>query len=334
MSQDGGSLQSSPQQRQQPQRQISKLQKTPPVKMAPLYKRPSSREGQNPEKSLSSELPKAAAPQLDQSSFIPTEIDSAKHVEQVHSSQVSRSIPPALRIVSPEQLRERSSPPLSPVDPKRGNMFSRIKDDPRSSPSTSEPKPENTKKAKDRMAMDEFGPSPDAEDVQGPMPPPEETYPSRNQEQSVKERLSESPIQVSPLGSTNHISAPGLVGDTSSQEEPSISPVSPSSTPELIEAPREESIRDEETPVSTVQSSTDAPTWSDASLRSYLEDDTDIRDLLVVVHDKTDIKPAGPDHHIVANLCKEENRRLGEMSTRLDGLLHDWLAKKSTTVSR
>lgn len=302
--------------------------------MAPLYKRPSSREGQNPEKSKSSGLLKVAAPQSDQPSYILTEPDSAKHGEQVDTSQVSRSIPPALRIVSPEQPRERSSPPLSPVDSKRGNVFSPMRDVLRSSPSSSGPKPENVERAKDRMAMAEFDSSPDAEDVPDLMPPREEIYPNRTQEQSVKERLSESPIQVSPLGSTDHINAPALVGDTSSQEEPSISPVSPSSTPELVEAPREESIRDEKAPVSTVQSSTNAPSWSDASLRSYLEDDTDIRDLLVVVYDKSDIRPAGPDHHIVANLCKEENRRLGEMSTRLDGLLQAWLARKSKTVSR
>lgn len=331
LSQDGGSVQSSPQQRQQPQRQISKLQKSPPVKMAPLNKRPASREGQNPEKSKPLELSMAAASQSNEPSSAPAEPGSVKLIDP---SQVTRGTPPALRIVSPEQPHELSSPPLSPMDSKRGKMFSPIRDVLRSSPSNLEPKPEKVTRARERVAIDEFDSSPDLEDAPDPMPPPEEIYPSRIQEQSVKERLSESPIQVSPLGSTNHINAPALVGDTSSQEEPSISPVSPSSTPELVEVPREENVRDEETPVSTLHPPTSAPTWSDASLRSYLEDDTDIRDLLVIVHDKSDIKAAGPDHHINANLCKEENRRLGEMSTRLDGLLHDWLARKSKNVVR
>lgn len=120
---------------------------------------------------------------------------------------------------------------------------------------------------------------------------------------------------------------PPLVIDTSSAEDASPSPTSP---PSPIEAPQEpdipSSIR-EETPASTTQSST-APTWSDASLRAYLEDDSDIRDLLLLVHDKSDLKPAPPDHPVAKSLFKEENRRLGEMERKLDGMLGKVLERR------
>lgn len=123
---------------------------------------------------------------------------------------------------------------------------------------------------------------------------------------------------------------PPLVIDTSSAEDASPSPTSPPFSPSLIEAPQEpdipSSIR-EETPASTTQSST-APTWSDASLRAYLEDDSDIRDLLLLVHDKSDIKPAPPDHPVAKSLFKEENRRLGEMERKLDGMLGKVLERR------
>ena len=71
---------------------------------------------------------------------------------------------------------------------------------------------------------------------------------------------------------------------------------------------------------------TTAPVWNDASLRTYLDDDNDIRDLLIVVHDKSGVVPAGPDHPIVGKLFKEENARLAELSTvRFNFICLSWL---------
>lgn len=235
----------------------------------------------------------------------------------------------------------------SPKDARRG-MFSPIKDVLKSSPA--EPKPAKVRKAKHRMHMDDFDSSsegeqadslserpsyeePDshlsiAQDAQhGNHEPQASTLlhvePSR---ETAQERLSESPVEVfAPQEQYRNPQPPQLMVDTSSQEDPSTSPVSPISSPELIEAPNENTTR-EETPASTAQSST--PTWSDASLRAYLEDDSDIKDLLIVVHDKSQIKPVGRDHPVVKNLFKEENKKLGDISNRLDGLLGDYLARK------
>ena len=235
----------------------------------------------------------------------------------------------------------------SPKDARRG-MFSPIKDVLKSSPT--EPKPEKVRKAKQRMHMDDFDSSSSDEeaDVSSERPSYEEpdshlaiaqdaqreyhepqaptvSHVEPTQERD-RERLSESPIEVfPPQEQYRNPQPPQLMVDTSSQEDPSTSPVSPLSSPELIEAPNENTAR-EATPASTAHSST--PTWSDASLRAYLEDDSDIRDLLVVVHDKSQIKPVGRDHPVVKNLFKEENKKLGEISNRLDGLLGDYLARK------
>ena len=235
----------------------------------------------------------------------------------------------------------------SPKDNRRG-MFSPIKDALKSSPAG--PKPEKVKKAKHRMYMDDFDSSSEGEEPEPFSERPSYEEPeshlsiARNTQHEVhepqtatiptvepvtetaRERLSESPVEVFPP--QEHYRSPQppqLMVDTSSQDDPSTSPVSPLSSPELIEVPTENIAR-EETPASTAQSST--PTWSDASLRAYLEDDSEIRDLLLVVHDRSQIKPVGRDHPVVRNLFREENRKLGDISNRLDGLLGDYLARK------
>ena len=70
------------------------------------------------------------------------------------------------------------------------------------------------------------------------------------------------------------------------------------------------------------------PLWSDASLRTYLEDDTDIRDLLIVVHDKSDVGKVGKEHPLVRGMYGEERRRVSEMEGRLDGLLKGVLERR------
>lgn len=156
---------------------------------------------------------------------------------------------------------------------------------------------------------------------------------------------------------------PPLIADTSSIEEPSTSSLrSSSSSPEPIERPsnvanasaespkddnddedREKSgsIREETlttiTPASsapaehpTPSSTSTTPTWSDASLRAYLDsDDGDIRDLLLVVHDKTGVKPRR-DHPVVQSLYREENQKLDALSSNLDSLLGQYLARKKS----
>lgn len=188
-----------------------------------------------------------------------------------------------------------------------------------------------------------------------------------------RERLSESPIEVPhPNQTKSHPSPaalnmtqerttphqpPPLVTDTSSSEH--TSPLSPhSESPSLIEvpdaiAPTDNPVADRNpisstTPLNastttnptisredhnTLSSTSTTPTWSDASLRAYLDsDDSDIRDLLLVVHDKTGVVPRR-DHPLIKNLYKEENEKLDAISSDLDGLLNGYLARKGRAQS-
>ncbi|KAL8730367.1 MAG: hypothetical protein Q9166_004132 [cf. Caloplaca sp. 2 TL-2023] len=318
------------QQHQQPQRQTSKLQKSPPSKLSP---RPSVSRGEPPSiKTVISEpernniaQPSRSPPKLNM------EFESTPLVEP-ELRQPSESPTAPAPVMSPDAPRSEPMEIESPKDSRRG-MFSPIRDVLRSSPSSSEPKVEKAKKARHRMPIDDFDSSSDTDEQPEPSRIADAPSPPTAAVESVRDRLSESPVQVSSPEPLHSQPPPGLMVDTSSQDEPSTSPVSPLSSAELVEAPNEGTPR-EETPASTAQSSTNAPGWSDAHLRAYLEDGSEIRDLLVVVHNKANVKPAPPDHPLVKDLFKEENRKLGEMSNRLDGLLGDWLAKKSKTTPR
>ena len=85
---------------------------------------------------------------------------------------------------------------------------------------------------------------------------------------------------------------PPLVGDSSSQEEHSASP-----SPEIPdEEPKEKG-------------------WDDEKLRAFFDSGDDVRDMLVVVYDKTDVAPAGPEHPVVGGLFREQNAKLAEITT-------------------
>ncbi|OIW33534.1 hypothetical protein CONLIGDRAFT_652103 [Coniochaeta ligniaria NRRL 30616] len=140
-------------------------------------------------------------------------------------------------------------------------------------------------------------------------------------QQQHQERLSESPVQVSPVTSNN---PPPLMIDTSSQEEDHSSM---RSSPELID--REDGdMHGKQDSITTSTSATTTSTWNDASLRAFFDSGSDVRDLLVVVYDKTDVVPAGPEHPIAGTLFKEQNAKLAEITTQLDNMLGDWLARK------
>lgn len=125
------------------------------------------------------------------------------------------------------------------------------------------------------------------------------------------ERLSESPVQVSPITpSESH--PPALTGDNSSQEDHS-SPVS-SPSPELIDREDISGAHRNQDSITT-STSTTVSTWNDTSLRAFFDSGSDIRDLLVVVYDKNDVEPVGPDHPVAGALFKEQNAKLAEITT-------------------
>ena len=127
-----------------------------------------------------------------------------------------------------------------------------------------------------------------------------------------QDRLSESPIEVSPITPSGD-KPPALVGDTSSQEDHS-SPVS-SPSPELIDREEAGGTHRNQDSITTSTSTTTVSSWNDTSLREFFDSGTDIRDLLVVVYDKTDVEPVGPEHPVAGTLFKEQNAKLAEITT-------------------
>ncbi|KAL8770975.1 MAG: hypothetical protein Q9209_003394 [Squamulea sp. 1 TL-2023] len=319
------------QQQSQPQRQTSKLQKSPPSKLSP---RPSVNRGDAP--NIKTVILEPERTNIPQSSRSPPKLNmdfESTPLVDPEPQQPDEPVTALTPVMSPSVPRPEPTDIESAKDGSRRGMFSPIRDVLRSSPPSSEPKPEKARKAKHRMPIDDFDSSSDTDEQSEPSHNPEIQSPASENMEADRERLSESPVQVSPPQIAQSQHPPGLMIDTSSQDDPSTSPVSPLSSAELVEAPNEGTMR-EETPASTAQFSTNTPSWSDTHLRAYLEDSSEIRDLLVVVHSKVDVKPASPDHPLVRDLFKEENRKLGEMSSRLDNLLGDWLAKKSKTTPR
>ena len=322
----------------QPQRQTGKLQKSPPVSRSASANRSNTSNRTQPTKPLAprdepiatnsivTEQQKteiAGISRAPQSAPGPNVSVRAVQSEERYGRDDAPSL---LRVQPTGQPREEQFRPDSPKDTSHGT-FPPTTNALRPSPPASEPRTEQVRTATQRMPVDDSDSSSDTEETPTPLTNHEEPGSLSGPTQTPRERLSESPVQVSSQEPPTK-TPPPLMIDTSSHDDPSTSPVSPLSSPELIEVPQEGNVR-EATPASTAQSSNSTPTWSDASLRAYLEDDSDIRDLLVVVHDKSDVKPAAADHPIAKSLFKEENRKLGEISNRLDGLLGDFLARKS-----
>lgn len=311
---------------QSPQRQTSKLQKTPPAKLSTGVITSVSR--MEPVSPISTRLepqkhnipPPSRAPpsiEVDDAVFTPA--------SRLDPGQAKTDVPP-LQPRSGNNVPPEGAVNIEPThDPRRG-VFSATKDAVPSSSST-DVKLEPVKPAQHRMALDEFDSSPEPEERPEPLLRNPPQHPPRATTADTKERLSESPVDVAPPDQLRMQNPPGLVVDTSSQEEPNMSP-SPASSAELIEAPRNQKER-EATPALTAQSSSTAATWSDANLRAYLEDDSEIRDLLTLVKDKSDMKPPSRDHPLVKDLFKDENQKLADMSKELDGLLDDFLERRA-----
>ncbi|KAJ5752947.1 hypothetical protein N7520_009864 [Penicillium odoratum] len=158
--------------------------------------------------------------------------------------------------------------------------------------------------------------------------PPQRFVPTLVTARPEPELEPESPVSVSPMEGHIPILAPGLSSDAVRAR--SISPLSPPSSPE---ADTHDLKSSGATPGSLDTLSVDTPTWSDASLRSYLDEENDIRDLFIIVHDKTNIPPAGVDHPVTGRLFKEESKRLKEMNNQLDDMLVQWMAQRNRRSS-
>ncbi|KAI8307089.1 Tip elongation aberrant protein Tea4 [Colletotrichum sp. SAR11_240] len=275
-------------------------------------------------------------------------------------NNVSNVPPASMRIVEDDSSDADAEPKKAETKHSQKSSLSKIM--PSRSSEPKEPKPQKVTKAKSRVELDDFDSSgeeinPSGPSVQQPaeeepkdeklvrpvpgafpdsymsgqsaqtdrtitpsqpMPQPQPTAADRE-----KERLSESPVQVSPVTTSN---PPALMVDTSSQDGHSSSP-----SPELIDADEVGRHRAQDSMTASSTStggSTTGSSWNDAKLRAFFDSSSDIRDMLVVVYDKSDVAPAGPDHPVAGSLFREQNAKLAEITTQLDNMLGDWLARK------
>ena len=328
---------------QAPARQPSKLQKAPPTGVTPKVSRlQESLRQQQPSPVSSTDSGKALQGQNKTSSSL-----RPGPSEQPHASKGSD--------VSQERLRNaiQEQPTSSPTEKK--SIFSPLANPIQTSPSTApgpvdqEPtlKSAYAKQFKHRFGIDESDSSRHSTSTAEPRHYGSLSPLAPETASSDQERLSDSPIHVSPVEEANNpfdhpkSQPPGLVIDTSSASEPprSISAQSPSqaSSPSLVDANTANAVDQSldqpttspPTQVHTPSTTRSTPPWSDASLRTYMDNDDDIRDLLIIVQDKSNVTPAGPDHPITANLFGAEKGRLAEMQSNLDSLLTGWLARKN-----
>ncbi len=174
---------------------------------------------------------------------------------------------------------------------------------------------------------------------------------------------------VSPIEgpSRSDFQPPSLIIDTSPRKERSISPISPSTPdegaaesfrmplevepksstetssysittgPESLANDTASSPSTAPAPATPPPAETAYPTWNDASLRAYLDEgsNNDVKDLLVLVHDKTGVVPVRHDHPIMMDLGFDvQKQQLNDISKRLDGLLNGFLARKGAVKSK
>lgn len=280
-----------------------------------------------------------------------TTMELASYLAESRTNDVSNIPPTSMRIVDPEtQETQEISSNQRPADTpqERSASAAAQRDDksvlskilPRSASAAADTRPRKTVKAKARMELEDLV-SEDEDDEeddetvapqQEQKPVPDPVAEERKREKALRpqlpgafpdsfqsistvssdrtvrpddvqqERLSESPVHVSPVNAAN---PPPLEIDTSSQEGRSSE-----------EAPSPGFVQGNETPKdSSSMGSGKEATWDDDKLRAFFDESDHVRDLLMVVYDKSDVIPAGKEHPVVGGLFREQNAKLAEITT-------------------
>ncbi|KAK5699182.1 protein phosphatase regulator [Elasticomyces elasticus] len=260
-------------------------------------------------------------------------------------------------------------------------------------------KPLKAKRSKQRMELDDFD-SADEESDSSPNPFVEQEELRQRQTSepdggAAKERLSESPVEITPGTFMNmhgteivHIPTPGEDEDEEedpmervdtsptiiehppepAEEEPehetehendvqeedddptptarSPQPSIPTNSAPRINVPPTREMSADDSSTATADSSQllspiSYPTtpsisqmaWSDSSLRSWLDDGSEVRDMLTMIHAKSDnIEPVSADHPMMAGLYVDQRKGVEKMMGELDGLLSGYLNRKGINL--
>lgn len=305
-----------------PERKPSKLQKTPPsapAKASPTESRAPQQELSNASQTTAPPAPTGPAPapptlrKVESDTLQAEEIQSLATVQSPSTAQVSRfpSLTEKRSIFSPIMTALKSAPPPG-------------------SDTESPVKTIYSKRAKERFAIE--GSDSEEDDKTIKAEDQDQGSVSPASEGQVPTPRADSAMQVSPIDR----SGSGKFADGKYQAQRSAAMIS--STPPIDTNPADSdgtastSKPSPSTATHTPSTSRSTPTWSDASLRSYMENNQDIKDLLIIVHDKSNIIPVGPDHPLIHNLFSDERTKLAEMQSQLDTMLVHWVSKKHTNL--
>ena len=241
--------------------------------------------------------------------------------------------PPTLRQVQNESSQEslqQQDGSQGQINKQGPNRFPSLQE--KRSPVVEAPvKPVYPKQAKERFALEVS----DSEDDQTPtgMVPPAEGRSSvspLNEVQATQgsHRRNDSGMQISPIEPS--ADAENAFPETTKVESNEIQDV------EVTPIEADNTASTSKASPSTITTHTPStsrstPTWSDASLRTYMENDQAIKDLLIIVHDKSNVMPVGQDHPLMANLFSNERSKLAEMQVQLDSMLMGWISRKSAS---
>lgn len=298
-----------------PERKPSKLQKTPPM----ASPKSSPTEPRAPQRELVA-TPNATPPAPSGPAPVPPTVrkveDEPEQAEDL-SSTATQSQPTTQVNRFPSLTEKRSI--FAPITTALKSTASA------NTETTSPVKPIYSKRAKERFAIDDSGSEDDGSTPRAEDQDRKSISPlADGQDEPLR---SDSEIRVSPIESTS-------LTNHQSQDETSMR-----STPLPIETSHTESEGtastskpSPSTATHTPSTSRSTPTWSDASLRSYMENDQDIKDLLIIVHDKSNVTPVGADHPLMSNLFLNERSKLAEMQAQLDSMLMSWMGKKNSSL--
>ncbi|ETI21220.1 hypothetical protein G647_07565 [Cladophialophora carrionii CBS 160.54] len=294
-----------------PERRPSKLQKTPPA----ISPKASPTEARHPQQSLGQTPAALTAP-------VPEPLTVRKAGPEPQQSEALQQSQPAQVNRFPSLTEKRSI--FSPIT-------TALKTTPSTGSDTGSPnKPVHSKRAKERFAIDESDSEADDKKLKVEDQDRKSVSPVTDQQGSAQR--SDSAMQISP----SQASAPGRFGESTTQNQApaalSSSPLPHETHPPESEGTASTSKPSPSTATHTPSTSRSTPTWSDASLRSYMENSQDIKDLLIIVHDKSNVTPVGPDHPLMSNLFQDERTKLSAMQSQLDTMLMSWLSKKNSNL--
>lgn len=302
-----------------PERRPSKLHKTPPYtspKTSPTEARaPGQREVGSTSQAAPPPAPTGPAPEPPTVRRV--ELDAQQTVEPQTSAPVQTQTVQVNRFPSLTEKR---------------TIFSSVSTSTNSAsatgPNTGSPvKTVYSKRAKERFAIDESDSEQDDQILK--VEDQEQKSASPVAEVPAPPPRSDSAMQVSPV----ELSASNKFEDVDPQvlqvAATSSSPLPIESNPADSEGTASTSKPSPSTATHTPSTSRSTPTWSDASLRTYMENSQDIKDLLIIVHDKSNVTPVGPDHPLLHNLFSDERSKLAEMQSQLDTMLLHWISKRN-----